>query len=130
MNRLRQARERAGLTIGQARRLLVRRDVLMSDTGLETMELSLDDALDIEPFVSVLASMYGVSTCWLLGHEDQHVHEETKRMISASSISADDKTEILLFNVSLAYCASCIRSSKCTHEHCGCQDEVKEGRTR
>lgn len=92
-DRVRIARERAGLSVGQAARLLG-----VTQTYYERIE---DPSRDIVEFAPVLADLFGVNVEWLCGHVPLRDYKTIKEMNGADSLSFQDLDELALFAASM-----------------------------
>ena len=91
------ARERAGLSVAQASRR----------SGLPVATIEAADGAGPEQHAT-LAELYGVTPCWLAGHDpDPPAADDLRRQAAAKGVSFHDWGEIASFRSSLSVCAAC-----------------------
>lgn len=93
-HRLSIARDRAGLSLGQAAKLL----------GMERSELAIVEALPVVvrcAYVEKMADLYGVNVPWLLGETPRHDYEAMKDARGWDSLPQSDKDTVAEFAASL-----------------------------
>lgn len=93
-HRCRRARERSGLSVGQAAHLL----------GIERDELW-DVERTIEPpaeaLVAKMVDIYGICEEWIVGAVPQHDYEAVRRMPGWQNLDFGDRAEIAEFAASM-----------------------------
>lgn len=93
-NRFRKAREQAGLTLGQASRLLG-----IPITDLSGMEL--DKMIATEAALTAMQDRYGVSRAWLVGEGPDRDYATIDAMRGAENLSTHDRVVLAEFAASL-----------------------------
>lgn len=94
-HRVRQARERAGLTEGQVRK-----------HRPDLYALEAQDELP-EPDIALALAAFGVSRCWLLGHTGQRMGDVALTLLEAD-ITDHDRHKVMEFVLSIGSCADCL----------------------
>lgn len=92
-----QARERAGLTRAQAIRIL----------GFPTDHIERGAESPTPDRHAAMARAYGVSECWLRGHDPDPDLDELVRQAKDKQVSPEDWREVVLLIVSGSTCATC-----------------------
>jgi transcriptional regulator with XRE-family HTH domain len=110
-HRLKEARQRAGLSVGQAAVLLS-----MSSETLLVVE-KLHDLPDTALLLQ-LADLYRVSACWLSGHNPQPDLSALAAKAKAMLLPDSDWHEIKLLAESMAWCQVCCGQAVTCHR-CG-----------
>lgn len=95
--RLRQVRERAGLSPAQTKRI----------TGLDVMAIEDGSCVPNIRDVAVLATAYGVTACWLSGHDASVDLTDLARQAQDKGVSPGDFAEIATMAQTLAVCSTC-----------------------
>jgi transcriptional regulator with XRE-family HTH domain len=91
------ARERAGLSRAQALRVL----------GFPTDHIERGAEEPTRERLEAMAEAYGVSVCWLLGHDTEPNIDELRRLASDKRVSDADWREIADFAAMTWSCDSC-----------------------
>lgn len=86
--RVRRGRELAGLTMGQASRLLG-----ITLTSLSDLEMGRSTPNERE--LELLADCYGCSLAWLAGLREAQVSDATKDVLRSANITSDEREDLI-----------------------------------
>lgn len=117
-NRMARARERAGLTIGQAAKLLdIPSGVLL---GIEERDADFEAISDQHEHI---ADMYGVNAGWLSGDKELHDYEAMKDVRGWDDLSMHDRDVVAEFAASLPPAKPCKRCGEVGCNPIKCQEK-------